>query len=434
MRIRFLLIFFQVMALGIGLSQPVNDDCENAIELCSEELISGTTTGATIETCFSSNPNGCADDNNPCFVPKATVWYKFTTNSIGGPVTVDFTNVSINPDPSLGKTLNAVMVSSDIPCEGGNYSSVSPCINNGLGAFSITSSNALTPNSTYYIQVNGSGVGAGVFNPAEIDFDIEISGAGVTVLPMTVTISATNTVICQNDTVPVDIAFTNCSGEPRFEWFYNGLNSGNEVNFETNFLTKSGQLYLRASCGTLGCPNTDDSDSIFFDVTPNVANAGPDLLIADDEIAFIDGSGIGSPLWSPLTELINEDTYSPSSTVDETTTYTLTVTNGNCTTTDQMVVSLKSPINIPSGFTPNNDGNNDIWEIEFLNQYEDNQVIIYDRSGQVIYKTVAYNNGVNSWAGTYKDKPVPASTYFYFIDLRNGKPNSVFRGPVTVIR
>lgn len=434
MIIRFLLIFFQVLVLGIGFGQPTNDNCENALELCNEQVVSGTTIAATIETCFTTNPNGCADDNIPCFVPHATIWYKFTTNSSGGQVTVDFTNLVINPDPTMGRKLHAVMIQSDVACEGGNYVNVSPCQNNGLVAFSLTSIAALLPNTTYYIQVDGSGVGPGVNQPAQIDFDIKISGPGVVALPMTVSISANNSTICQNDEVPIDITFTNCSGDPVFEWFYNGLPSGSLANFKTNTLTESGHLYLKANCGTLGCPITDNSDSIFFDVTPIEANAGPDILIESDETAMIDGSGIGTPSWTPLTELIDEDTYSPSSTVDDVTVYTLTVTNGNCTATDQMTVLLKSPINIPTGFTPNNDNNNDTWVIEFLDQYQDNQVIVYDRSGQVVYKTVGYNNGVTSWDGTYKEKPVPASTYFYFIDLRNGKTNSVFRGPVTVIR
>lgn len=434
MILRFLLIFFQIIVLTIGFGQPSNDNCENALELCNEQIVSGTTIAATVDTCFLGSPNGCADDNSTCYVPYATVWYKFTTNANGGQVTVDFTNLSINPDPTMGRKLHAVVVQSDVPCEGGNYISVSSCMNNGLVAFSLTSLAPLSPNTTYYIQVDGSGVGPGVTKPAQIDFDIEISGPGVVVLPMIVSISASQTIICQNEAVPVDIAFTNCSGDPRFEWFYNGELSSNDASFPTSTLTNSGELYLKASCGTLGCPISDNSDSIFFDVTPIEVNAGPDILIETDETAMIEGSGIGIPSWTPVTELINEDSYSPSSTVDESTEYSLTVTNGNCTATDKMVVMLKSPIHIPSGFTPNNDNNNDIWVVEFLDQYQDNQVIIYDRSGQVVYKTVGYNNGVTSWDGTFKDKPVPASTYFYFIDLRNGKSNSVFRGPVTIIR
>jgi gliding motility-associated-like protein len=399
-------------------------------------LVSGTTIGASVEQCFNIDPNGCADDNGGggfCYEPYATVWYKFTTNASGGNVTAKFTNLVKNTDPLLGQELQVVMVLSDVPCEGGNYSYASQCINNGVTDFLLTSAFPLDPNTTYYIQVNGSGE-IGITQPAEITFDLMLSGDGIGQQPLSVNISADDVVLCQNDRVPVYFEFNNCSGNRTFNWYFNGELFGDEPVFQTSSLEESGYLFLEASCGTLGCPNPSSSDSIFFDVTPIKVNAGPDILIGIDGATIIEGSGIGDPSWDPTTNLVGENTFTPTSSANDETTYTLTVINGDCELSDQMIVFLKSPINIPSGFTPNGDGNNDFWDIEFLEQYIDNQVIIYDRSGQVIYKTVGYNNGITSWDGTYKDNPVPASTYFYFIDLRDGKENSIFKGPVTVIR
>ena len=419
------------------LSQPLNDNCENAAILCPGDIVSGTTTGASIEQCYASDPNGCADDNGVggfCYVPAATVWYKFNTNSNGGNVTVDFTNLNINPDTTKGQKLQAVVIKSEVPCEGGNYIYVSPCQNNGLADFSLSSTNALLPNTTYYIQVNGSKVGPGVLQPAEIDFDISVSGPGIDVLPMSVAISSQNTILCQYDQEPIDITFTNCSGNPKFEWYFNGLLQGDSAVFQTSNLEASGYLFLKATCGTEGCPISSNSDSIYFDITPIQADAGPDILIELGEMAEITGSGIGDPTWTPNTAISNVNSFTPTASPEESTFYFLTVKNGTCTLTDEMLVSIKRPINIPNGFTPNGDGNNDIWEIEFLDQYQDNQVIVYDRSGQVVFKTVGYNNGGNAWDGTYKENPVPASSYFYFIDLRNGNENAIYRGAVTVIR
>ncbi|MDX1350532.1 MAG: gliding motility-associated C-terminal domain-containing protein [Putridiphycobacter sp.] len=437
MMTRVFLLIFSCLIISVAFAQPLNDNCGDAQELCAGNIVEGNTAGATLEQCFTTNVNGCADDNGGngfCFVPSATICYMFTTNSNGGNVTVNFTNLNINPDPAMGQKLHAVMLRSENPCEGGNYSYFSQCNNNGVAAFSLTSTTALAPNTTYYIQVNGSGVGPGVTQPAQITFDIMVSGPGVDVLPMQVDISAANLDICQYDQVPIDITFTNCSGNPKFEWYFNGELVGDLADFQTRTLTESGFLYLRATCGTEACPNIDASDSLFFNVSPVEADAGPDILIEVGETAEIVGSGIGTPTWTPSTTLNNSNTFTPSASPESTTTYFLTVENNGCQRTDEMTVIIKAPINIPNGFTPNDDNNNDIWEIEFINQYTDNQVVIYDRSGQVVFKTVGYNNGLNSWDGTYKGKPVPASTYFYFIDLRNGKENSVFRGPVTVIR
>lgn len=431
--ILFLLVFGQIDALA----QPANDNCANARELCSGDVVSGTVTGATLEQCFATNPNGCADDNGGgtfCYVPAATVWYKFTTNSVGGNVTVDFTNLSINPDPTMGRKLHAVMLRSENPCEGGNYNYVSACQSNGIVAFSLTSSFFLAPNTTYYIQVDGSAVGPGVTQPAQIDFDVMLSGPGVAILPMKATISASETDLCQFDQEPIDLALTNCSGNPRFEWFYNGVLVYDSIPFPTSLLTESGHLYLKASCGAIACPSTGITDSIFFDVTPIEVDAGEDVLIGRGENVVLSGSGSGTPSWTPTEGVLNAKTYNPTVSPSVTTTYTLLVENDGCSLTDQVVVNLRRPINIPNGFTPNNDGNNDFWEIEFIEQYPDNSVTIYDRAGQVVYRTIGYNNGITSWDGTFKDNPVPVSTYFYVIDLRNGDSNSVFKGPVTIIR
>jgi len=429
-----LFIFLNLFWLS---AQPVNDNCVDAEELCVNQVYAGTTIGSTIEECETTNPNGCADDNNPCFVPKGTVWYKFTTNASGGSVTVDFTNVNIIPDPNKGNSLNAVIVESSVPCEGGNYTDVSACQNNGLTDFSITTLGALSPNTTYYIQVNGSGAGVGITQAADVNFDISISGPGVNFLPIAVSIAAKSSTICQGEDSPVDVTLTNCSGNPQFEWFYNGVSVSKELNFSTSILNESGYLYLKASCGSTTCPNAAESDSLFFDVTPISADAGPDILLQLGKSITINGSGVGTPIWTPATGLSSDNTYTPLASPTLSTTYFLLVTNGNCTQTDEMNITIKSGLEIPNTFTPNGDFNNDVWQIGFIDQYLNNQVIIYDRSGQVVYRTVGYNNSNNVWDGTYKGNPVPASTYFYVIDLRDpdtSDADNIYRGSLTVLR
>jgi len=97
-------------------------------------------------------------------------------------------------------------------------------------------------------------------------------------------------------------------------------------------------------------------------------------------------------------------------------------------------VKIKELITIPSGFTPNGDQVNDVWEIVNISQYPNSHVVIYDRAGQIVFKTTGYNILNNYWDGTNGGKELPVSTYFYVIDLRNGSDDSIFKGPVTFIR
>lgn len=427
----FLGFLFITLAYFDGFSQPANDDCVDAVELCVGQIISGSTLGATIEQCIPINANGCADDNIPCFVPAGSVWYKFLTNSAGGNVDVNFTNLFINnTNPNAGNSLSAVIVQSTNPCEGGNYTEVSNCEINGMGAFALNSL-PLLPNTTYYIQVNGTAAGPGITEPAEVFFDISISGLGVNISPVKVNISATTTQFCQGENHAIDISLTNCNGISEFEWFYNGVSIYNGADFTTDILSEPGYLYLSVICGSENCPHTDESDSIFYDITPIFVDAGPDKLIQLGGSTLIDGDGVGDPVWTPSTTLNNPNILTPIANPEITTTYFLTVTNGACSVIDEMTVEVASDVIIPSAFTPNDDGVNDFFEVVYINQYVDNQVIIYDRSGQIVFKTTGYSN---DWDGTYKDKPLPSSTYFYFIDLRTGDENDIYKGSISIVR
>lgn len=80
-------------------------------------------------------------------------------------------------------------------------------------------------------------------------------------------------------------------------------------------------------------------------------------------------------------------------------------------------------LQIPSGFSPNNDNVNDVWEIECLDNYTDNELIIFNRWGTIVYKT---RNYANDWNGECnqnvvlfeKNQVLPIGTYFYLLKLQ----------------
>ncbi len=67
-------------------------------------------------------------------------------------------------------------------------------------------------------------------------------------------------------------------------------------------------------------------------------------------------------------------------------------------------------------FTPNNDGVNDTWLIENVDVYPRCNVKVYDRFGRIVYEQDAYDNE-DAWDGTYAGNPLPASDYWYVINL-----------------
>lgn len=87
-------------------------------------------------------------------------------------------------------------------------------------------------------------------------------------------------------------------------------------------------------------------------------------------------------------------------------------------------------LGIPIFFTPNNDGNNDYWNIKGANASFNATTIIYifDRYGKLVKQISPLNHG---WDGTFNGQPLPASDYWYSIQLEDGR---TFKGHFSLKR
>ncbi len=75
----------------------------------------------------------------------------------------------------------------------------------------------------------------------------------------------------------------------------------------------------------------------------------------------------------------------------------------------------------PNLFSPNNDGNSDLFVINGLEDYPDFSLEIFDRWGSKVYEY--HNNGELSpewWDGTHNGKPVPVGVYYYVLRFNDG--------------
>ena len=122
----------------------------------------------------------------------------------------------------------------------------------------------------------------------------------------------------------------------------------------------------------------------------------------------------------------------PSASPTLTTTYVVAVqdTNG-CANYDTMVVTILPAIIIPNGFTPNGDGKNDTWMIDYLFKFPNCEVEVYNRWGEQLFYSKGYNI---PWDGNYKGKPVPVGTYYYIIRLNDPILTDTYTGPLTILR
>jgi gliding motility-associated-like protein len=134
--------------------------------------------------------------------------------------------------------------------------------------------------------------------------------------------------------------------------------------------------------------------------------------------------------WTPSAGLSQDSIANPVATPTDNTTYTLTVTSDKgCTASAQVFVKvLKAPV-VPNTFTPNGDGINDTWDIQYLNSYPNCKVEIINRYGERVY----FSNGYPvPWDGRYKGADLPVGTYYYIITPGSGR--KAISGYVAIIR
>jgi gliding motility-associated-like protein len=94
-------------------------------------------------------------------------------------------------------------------------------------------------------------------------------------------------------------------------------------------------------------------------------------------------------------------------------------------------INSDSILNIPNGITPNGDGANDVFYIENLAYYPGNDIIIFNRWGDIVYKAKPY---LNDWNGTSQQgKPLPDGTYYYILRLDIGD-GEMYKGDITILK
>ncbi len=106
--------------------------------------------------------------------------------------------------------------------------------------------------------------------------------------------------------------------------------------------------------------------------------------------------------------------------------YTVTDVNGNSTQCSQQITIRTNEefpfgLLIPQGFSPNNDGLNDTFEILGLEAYPENELFVYNVWGYEVYNMHGYDN---RWDGTVSegvssDRKLPTGTYYYILKLGN---------------
>lgn len=202
------------------------------------------------------------------------------------------------------------------------------------------------------------------------------------------------------------------------------------IAFENEITTK-GNYWLELDLN--GCT---ERDSIFVDFIPiPTIDLGDDLELCDNETAQITANlSQGNIQW------FNGETTSNIE-LSESQTVWAEVNDRGCIGDDSITLTFREcnffKAYIPNVFSPNNDGVNDFFSLNFDKDIEilAYTLKVFNRWGNMVFTSSDLN--IN-WDGTYRGKELEQGAYLYFIEVDfeddNGKGREIFKGDVSLIR
>lgn len=235
--------------------------------------------------------------------------------------------------------------------------------------------------------------------------------------------------------IAVDIQPTTLSGES-YTWAPNfGLNDPfiKEPYF---YVTEPGayKYILAVQTPQLGCIGTD---SIYIDAKPaaHLIDVTPDTIVKYGDYLQLHAGGTLYYNWMPSRDLDYPTSPNPIAYGIEPTTFAVVGMNEyGCTDTAYVRMNIDFTMyeNIPSAFSPNGDGKNDVFSVKNLRFQQLVEFRIYNRWGQEVFSTTDRNKG---WDGKFKGVNQEIGVYQYIIRIviPDGTQR-VYKGPITLVR
>jgi gliding motility-associated-like protein len=142
-----------------------------------------------------------------------------------------------------------------------------------------------------------------------------------------------------------------------------------------------------------------------------------DIVIEGQNITWFENASSTLNL-SESTLLENGITYYASQTINNCESDRILISITILEATSEDCINFVDELPYPKFFTPNNDGYNDTWTIDFAYLAPNTGIKIFDRYGKLI-KTLVTNN--DSWNGTFNGTELPSTDYWFVVTRANGQ-------------
>ena len=369
-------------------------------------MLGGTITLSTAN--FNGGPNTTylwsTGSTSPNIQISQTGWYFITVTYAGNCIVYDSIWVSCNLDMNYNTYNN--------PCFGDSLGSIQALVPDTSYSYQyLWSTNAVTDSISGLLAGNYSVIIYADSGTCTLYDTIAIGEPPPVISPQG------DTAFCLGDSVMLDLGpFVS------FDWNDGYTNQYRWISQEDSFLIRVLDMN--------NCWSMPDTVHVRQDLPPNISIGIDTTICIGDQVVLEVDAGYDAYLWS-------NNSAMNSITISNTGIYWVIVSKKTCKIIDSIEVFNCPPIfNVPNVFTPNGDGSNDYFDIEYQNIYEF-EIKIYNRWGRIVYKG---NSLENPWDGKIKGQDAIEGVYFWEIQyqeysgLGNGTGEKSVKGTVSLYR
>jgi gliding motility-associated-like protein len=246
----------------------------------------------------------------------------------------------------------------------------------------------------------------------------------VNVLHEPIANAGNDTAVCHRFTALLNGSHSNSSGPVIYTWTPNLYITDIHAPVTSVLLPDAGNyIYTLNVQDDYGC-NFITNDAMQLIVTPPVpAFAGHDTIAVLGEQHQLYGSGGVQFTWLPAAPLNNAAAQNPLATLYNDTRFTLEVMDiAGCKGWDTVFIKVYAgpTYYVPTAFSPNGDGRNDIFRPIPSGIVKTNWFRVYNRFGNLLFET---NEWLKGWDGRYRGRKQPIGAYVWMIQGvdNNGK-------------
>jgi gliding motility-associated-like protein len=184
------------------------------------------------------------------------------------------------------------------------------------------------------------------------------------------------------------------------------------------------------------CESKRTAVTVTVNAPPVVSINFPDKPYCPGSSVQLEASGAASYQWSPAANLSDPSVSNPLALLQRDISYTVTGTDVNgCPARTQVDLQVSDNCDtypMPSAFTPNGDGHNDLFRVVTYSVPKSFSMQIFNRYGERIFSSTDVNTG---WDGTRQGSQMESGTYVYIVMITTTEGKVLHKkGTVILIR